>query len=252
MFAANLKPTSREIEVMGIKRKIFGYESDRYFGEIENHIANNTGLITEICCLKSPHVFLDIGANIGGTSLLAAASGAKIIAVEASPRNAELFRHTMKENNIEAELFQCAAGSGPSEVRFSETDFAAGSHVGKEGEIAVQVRSIDSIVEDLDLHAVDLVKIDVEGYEAEVLRGAQRTLDHFKPVVVMEFNAYAIAMHTDESPRILADMVLDLAGEFEVDARGGMKVHNRETLESFMYQHMIHGCVNDLIWRPKN
>ncbi|NHK97927.1 FkbM family methyltransferase [Rubrivivax benzoatilyticus] len=251
MLNTREQPVSKRVQVMGVDRTVYGYESDGFFGDIDSHIANNQGLITEICGLPSGSVFVDVGANIGGTTLLAAAAGARILAIEASPRNADLFELNMRANAVSAQLFRCAAGSAVGEVYFSEVAYGAGNHVEPSGALVVPVRTIDSIVAEAGIDRLDLLKIDVEGYESEVLRGARETLRTFRPTVVMEFNAYAISMHTNESPRLLAEMVLDIAGQFEVDSRGGMKVSDRGSLGTFMYQHMVHGCVNDLIWRPK-
>ncbi len=241
---------TKTLEIMGISRVMHGYASDGFFGDIENHIANNPGLIEQVCKLQPGSVFLDVGANIGGTALIASSTNSRIIGIEASPRNAYLFEQTMRANGVEAELFHCAAGQGPGEIRFNESEYGAGSHIDEAGTIVVQVRSIDSIVAELGLERVDLIKIDVEGYELEVLLGALDTLTRFRPTVIMEFNAFAITMHTQASPRKLADLVLSLAGSFVVDGEDGFLVNDEKSLGIFMYQHMIHGSVNDLLWRP--
>ncbi|MEM1546066.1 MAG: FkbM family methyltransferase, partial [Candidatus Methanomethylicia archaeon] len=52
--------------------------------------------------------------------------------------------------------------------------------------INVQLATLDDLVESLKLQRVDFIKIDVEGYEVEVLKGMINTLTMFKPVIVME------------------------------------------------------------------
>ena len=52
--------------------------------------------------------------------------------------------------------------------------------------ILARARPLDAIVWDEGVHRVDVIKIDVEGAEMLVLRGAGRTLDQFHPVVIVE------------------------------------------------------------------
>jgi predicted O-methyltransferase YrrM len=53
----------------------------------------------------------------------------------------------------------------------------------------VAVETLDAVVESLSLQSVDFIKIDTEGHELFVLRGAENTLKKFKPLVLAEFNA---------------------------------------------------------------
>ena len=54
------------------------------------------------------------------------------------------------------------------------------------------VTTLDDLVADLDLKSVNLLKIDVDGYEVEVLRGARETLGRFAPVILFEHSPYVI------------------------------------------------------------
>lgn len=244
-------PSATKVQIMGTEKILYGFDSDPYFSNANSHIANNQALISQIVRLGPQDTFIDIGANLGGTTLLASVTGARIIAVEASPINAKLFRQTIAANNIQVDFFECAVGDGDGVVRFEEDAFAAGSHVSSSGAVEVQVRPLDSILSELEPDSVSLIKIDVEGYEYEVLNGSATTLNKYKPKVVMEFNSYAISMHTNRSPRLLAELVLDISGSFVVDSEHGYVVHNTETLKHFIYQNMASGCVNDIIWTPR-
>lgn len=53
-------------------------------------------------------------------------------------------------------------------------------------EVPVIVRTLDDLVDDLGLARLDFVKIDVEGAEASLLLGAERTLDRFRPTLMLE------------------------------------------------------------------
>jgi hypothetical protein len=50
----------------------------------------------------------------------------------------------------------------------------------------VPLRRLDSVVEELKLKHVDVIKIDVEGAEIQVLKGAMNTIARFKPFLIIE------------------------------------------------------------------
>src|SRR5688500_6638813 len=52
----------------------------------------------------------------------------------------------------------------------------------------VPLRSFDRLVEDERLGRVDLVKIDIEGHEAEFFQGAMESIGRFRPIILSEFN----------------------------------------------------------------
>jgi FkbM family methyltransferase len=51
----------------------------------------------------------------------------------------------------------------------------------------IRMTSIDEIVEEHNLPSVDMIKIDVEGYEKNVLYGALNTIERFRPLIYLEF-----------------------------------------------------------------
>ncbi|MEJ2869950.1 FkbM family methyltransferase [Actinomycetospora sp. OC33-EN08] len=53
-------------------------------------------------------------------------------------------------------------------------------------EVPVEVGTLDDLVAELELERLDLVKVDIEGAEASLLAGAHKTLESFRPVVMLE------------------------------------------------------------------
>ena len=127
---------------------------------------------------KAGDLVLDIGANVGFTASIFAATGARVVAFEPAPRAYRLLSKTA-EGRFEAR--NIALSDRPGSLRFSERESFDLSAVSPEGGIEVPATTIDA----LDL-APTLIKIDVEGHEPLILRGAVETLRRSRPTVMFE------------------------------------------------------------------
>ncbi len=147
-----------------------------------------TILITKIC--GSHKTFIDVGAHIG--SIIAEVRhndpSTKIIAIEAIPQKARNLRRRFPF----VELHSCAVGETTGEVSFFvDTERSGYSTLGRpitdsgtsKVEIRVPIQKLDDIVNAID---VDAIKIDVEGAELGVLRGAVEILKKCRPIIMVE------------------------------------------------------------------
>ena len=156
---------------------------------------------------------LDVGANIGVVSVLAAGAvpAGRVFAFEPAPGN---LRHL--EANVaplpHVEIVPVAVGSADTTLRFDVNDaYPAGAHLAVDGGVEVPCRALDSWAGDEALTRVDLLKIDVEGAEPLVLDGARETIRRHRPVVVAECNVGALrrvaGTTAADLQRRLADLV---------------------------------------------
>jgi FkbM family methyltransferase len=146
-------------------------------------------------------VVLDVGANHGtwGLALLGRAGPqGRAILVEANPALAQRLRQSVR--GLSGHVVEAAAWSengpaipfylgdektsGASSVRLHEYAVTHG-HLHSERAITVPCRTIDSMVEELRLSRLDVIKIDVEFCEDEVIAGAERVLERYRPVLVV-------------------------------------------------------------------
>jgi FkbM family methyltransferase len=151
---------------------------------------------------------LDIGANIGAHTLrLAKLVGPKgrVKAFEPTDFAFRKLRRNLDLNPSLAsrvEAFHCflTADDGitvPNAIYSSwpllpETGLHA-KHLGREMQTkAAQARSLDSILAERSDRKVQLVKLDVDGFECDVLRGATALLRDLRPIFVMEFAPYVL------------------------------------------------------------
>ncbi|MDR3568438.1 MAG: FkbM family methyltransferase [Syntrophobacteraceae bacterium] len=131
--------------------------------------------------LRPGDVFVDVGANIGSYTVLAAGGcGASVIAIEPVPFTSTRLIDNIRLNNIESLVVakNTAVGAAQGHLRFTTTldtmnHVLCDSEAGESAAISVPMNTVDAI---LDGRKPVLVKIDVEGYESEVVRGAEDAL----------------------------------------------------------------------------
>jgi FkbM family methyltransferase len=148
---------------------------------------------------RQPRVFFDVGANYGTHSLLFLKSGVQTITFEPNPNCVQEFRNLCRINEIDPNIQMVAVGDQDSQARFwfPERETWLGTIVdstkgllSKEHdlqEIVVRVVTLDSFAKENAI-APDLIKIDTEGNEVNVLKGATETIRRCKPLIVFEAN----------------------------------------------------------------
>jgi FkbM family methyltransferase len=128
--------------------------------------------------LREGDQFLDVGANAGVYSILAGVRGAQVLAMEPVPATYEQLLDNIHLNRFGAvEARNLGVGKEPGELRFS-TGSGPTNHVLTDGEgdaqsVTVPVDSLDNIAAGW---APVMMKIDVEGFEANVIQGAPELL----------------------------------------------------------------------------
>ena len=136
----------------------------------------------------------DVGANIGTYTLRYArivGPKGRVVAFEPVPDNRRILSWNVNLNNLQNVTVRSEAlgdFDGKARLNLSHGPSAESFivEVRKSGEIEVQVATLDS----LKLDRLDLVKIDVEGAELSVLRGAKSTLKNLRPRMQIEVHAH--------------------------------------------------------------
>jgi FkbM family methyltransferase len=144
--------------------------------------------------LRPGSVMVDVGANIGTFTLLAASLGARCHSFEASPENCAALRRNIALNQFtDITIHECAVSDHTGEATFYLYEETGAQKMcgqnalfrrGAGREIRVPMETLDSTLSGLD--RVDFIKSDVEGADFLVLRGARTILEKFHPIVVLE------------------------------------------------------------------
>jgi FkbM family methyltransferase len=149
--------------------------------------------------LRPGMTVVDVGANVGYYSLAAAARvgpTGRVIAVEPSPYAADRLERTIRDNRLsQVRVERHALGSRPGEFPLYQPlpDNHTPSLLGEPGRpaVSVSVRTLDACLQAWQVDRVDLLKVDVEGYEFEVLAGAATSLAGGRVgAILCEFNDF--------------------------------------------------------------
>ncbi len=150
--------------------------------------------------LRPGDIAVDVGANWGLHSLylsrLVGQSG-RVIALEPLPLAfSELEWHAQKNRCANVTPLLLALSDSNGQTSFSPADSpcqgvltaAAPSSTDRSRSIVVQTRTLDSLLAEMGVRRLRLVKIDVEGAESRVLDGAAQTMKNLKPYFVIELH----------------------------------------------------------------
>lgn len=153
--------------------------------------------ITALCrnLLKPGMSVVDVGANCGYFTSLALAcvgGGGLVHAIEPNPDNVRLLEMARQKNDARnVHIVAAAAGREFGTVRlYSSGSNGSVSNKGEGGRIVAQV-PLDGLLGGVDF--VDLIKINVEGYEHEVLVGAGHILKDRRPRIVFKLSPNGLA-----------------------------------------------------------
>lgn len=266
---------TRGIRIGGRDWQVAGQEGDSFFQHAEGHAAGMAEMAAVAATvLPEDGVVLDVGANLGLSALALAPllPRGRILAIEPSPRTAEALRRTVAVNGLEARVLvePVALGAAPGLAEFHDAAHSAGAHLldaatlGGQAlaRLRVPVETVDALVARHGLARLDLVKIDVEGFEAEVMDGAAASFARFQPMVFAEFNAWVLQCNRNLSPRAVLE---DWLARFPVvhalrGAAAPVRVSS-DTLLAFLHDHLVvRGCADELVmgyddawvskWRP--
>lgn len=183
-----LLPSTKTLTVNGIEAEFhisnqFEYSHfEDYRSQPDYHVLRDV-----LTRLERDDVFWDIGANIGIYTCFTAALSKRIIAIEPHPKNAARIRENVAINDREAVVRQWALStdSGSVNLKLNSPDvpgaFGSTGDLGTEKTISVKQRRGDELIGN-ELPRPSVLKVDVQGVEADVLQGLGAALDDCRHV----------------------------------------------------------------------
>ncbi len=201
----------------------------------------------------------DVGANMGVTTAILAGNldNATIYDFEPSPEAFPYLVETLKLNGLtECYPINIALGATVGQLSFlHNTNSSSASHLVTQdslgaGNATVQVSTIDHEIDSRSIKRLDFIKMDVEGFEIDVLDGAEKTLRTLRPKVFLEFNTFTMMAFRNVYPRAFLERLISQfpyvyrhrdSGQLSVVRTGAQQIE-------FIHDNLItKGCVDDLL-----
>jgi FkbM family methyltransferase len=141
--------------------------------------------------IKNDDTFFDVGANIGLHTYFVARKfpSVKIFAFEPLPGNAEYIREAIRVNGFtNIHVNEAAVSAAPGELYFDKgKNNFMGFLTTEKTDLTVKLISLDEYTSTNNIYP-DVLKIDVEGFEGEVLKGSVQLIGRCKPTFIIELH----------------------------------------------------------------
>lgn len=185
--------------VMGGRRLIWVDLGDRFVSRgclFDSYEPTETRFVQSM--LRSGDMFVDVGANIGWYTLLASTivgDAGRVYAFEPRPETGDYLERTVALNGLQDRVtvyrFALSDSEGEAVLAWGRnTDNPGGSFLTQEecAEGMERQRVPTQPLDDLMLDRVDFMKVDVEGSEMRVFKGARQMLERCRPVILSELS----------------------------------------------------------------
>jgi FkbM family methyltransferase len=155
--------------------------------------------------LDKNSIFLDVGANVGFYSLMLSqtCSAGKVYAFEPVATNYKVLEKNINANrlNDRVQIIKKGLWNTNTTLEFSLPDeehnnlgsFSAGKSDLKKNAVFCDVVTLDAFVIAENIKRIDAIKMDIEGAELFALKGGEKTLRQFRPIIQIELNRKACA-----------------------------------------------------------
>ncbi len=216
IFPKNFTVSVKSGPLKGLKWLIKSGNSSYFLGNYEPVITEKFEQY-----INSGDIVYDIGAHVGYYSLIASkkvGNDGYIYAFEPLPRNLSfLYRHCSFNDVKNIKVMEAAVSFQEGIRRFAESkDDTAMGHLSNEGEIEVKSIVIDKLIEKKEIKPANVMKIDVEGMEYWVLKGAENLIKTHKPTIFL-------ATHGTENYQRCQELLKELGYELTEISNGNVK-----------------------------
>jgi FkbM family methyltransferase len=174
------------------------------------------------CALSPGKTFVDVGANLGIYALVASkivGPSGRVIAFEPSQQSFLLLKENVALNSFSnVQIYPAAVSDRTGQAFLYHGADPGQNSLGKDPGLKssgeeVATQSLDNALDQASVECVDLIKMDVEGAEELVVRGANKVVSSYKPTIIFEVNQEAAA-RLGLSPRGAWDLLQSLGYKF--------------------------------------
>ncbi|MFZ0545858.1 MAG: FkbM family methyltransferase [Candidatus Promineifilaceae bacterium] len=244
---------------------IYIRKNDFFIGAVIANTQNYEPYVTnEVQRLLQPGmVFIDVGANIGYFTLLAAAlvgPTGKVYAFEPNPDNCRMIEMSIEANGFEniqlfpyavaeaRQSFNLDVGGANSNGRI--IDFSPEAVPGQGTPMLIEAVTLDETLADLE--RVDLIKLDIEGAEPRAWQGMQQIIGRFRPILVFEFSPELIRVTSHSLADSFLDEIIGSQYDLFILERFKDKSERPQSAQQILHAHAHSGLSHlDLVAIPR-
>jgi FkbM family methyltransferase len=178
---------------------------NRFYDSIFDRLAQN------ILDFESKFIMIDVGANIGDTvALVRHGENCRFLCVEGDKRHfALLERNTASVPNVTRVCTLVSDQNGTADYSMHEHHGTSYIVEGNSGKIAT--RTIDDVIAEYpEFNETSLLKIDTDGFDLKVIRGAKRLLAERTPALIFELSPRHYVKAGNEEPRLAVKQLRDI------------------------------------------
>lgn len=205
-------------------------------------------------------VFVDVGANVGFFTLLAAGRvgpEGRVHAFEARADNVALLRRSLADNGFaQVDVHECAVSDRAGRLAFfaSGTWYSNGRIVGDDEAGSEQLPRVPAVALDevlADAPRIDVIKMDIEGAEAKALAGMRGLLRRHRPLLLTEFSPDLLRVSSGVEPEAYLAALAEAHDLFVLPTDGGPERGPLTPAEVLAAQRAAGGTHLDLAAAPR-
>ena len=166
-------------------------------------------------------IVIDGGVFDGGTAKVFTEMGYKVYGFEMNRENFNIAKKVAEESGFTVENF--ALGSYKHELRY-DPGVSSGSRQNHEGAEVAAVTTLDAYVRENNIPRVDFIKLDVEGAELEILKGARTCIARWKPILAIS------AYHKLDDFWVLMNFIKSIRPDYEFALRQSAETAEEEPI----------------------
>jgi len=269
---ANVRSSEERMVRTKIDGKLYSVSSDDdYLDHVEGEFEPE--MVSFFKALLQPtDTVLDIGANIGCTSLLFGDLARQVYSFEPSPTTHRWLVENVQRaelSNVEPINLGLGKEAGTFELTFAPNNrsggFVSNLISASEGHQVekITIAKGDAFIREHQIAKVDFIKIDVEGFEQSVIEGLAATIARDQPVVALELNhwclnafqrtsvpdffdflrgvfPYLYAVDMRYTSNLRDRLHRELLPSF-YDKKDARNLHDQDAAYHVMYRHILHG-----------
>lgn len=202
---------------------IYTEKNDDYSYKIVEQVEKNStegpfcylGSEGEDITIHKGDVVIDAGAWIGDFSAYCAKKEAFAYAFEPTPSTVKVLEKTIDFNKAKDFIKIIPFGLGDREdvMKFDDNNLGSANSFNKEGRVQIKIITLDNWVKENNVKQINFIKADIEGYERNMLLGAQEVLKKFQPTLSI------CTYHLPDDPEVLEKIILDANPNYKIIQR---------------------------------